>query len=470
MQTEQEKSEKKLGSMPPARLLAVMSLPMMISFLIQAMYNIVDSIFVARISEHALTAVSLAFPMQTAMHAIAVGLGVGINAGIPRNLGRGRKDRAYAQAAAGGMLNLAFSLLFLLLGLTAVKKMYASQTDVQDIITGGTVYLSICWSFSFGEFFGQYFEKLLVCTGSPLPAMISQGAGAVFNIIFDPLLIFGIGPFPEMGIAGAASATVMGQILAALIALMMNLRFNHTIRPDRALLHPDAAAAADILTVGFPSMVTIGLASVSVFSINQILLGYSTTAAALYGIWSKLQNFCFMPLYGMNNGMVPILSYNHAKHLRQRTDETIRLALLFAFVYLSLLTLILLFMPDRLLLLFKAGNVMKKLGIPALRVLLLSLVPGGVTIILTSSMQAMNHARYTLAVSILRQFVLIGPLFAAFSILTHRLGSLWAAVPVTEVLSLFAAVFFMLRMRRLPEGEPLPGTDVPQVPDRVRKS
>lgn len=441
-------AENKLESMPVGGLLLTMSLPMMISFFIQALYNIADSIFVARISEHALTAVSLAFPMQQLEHAISVGIGVGINAVIPRQIGSGRRQEANRTAGCGVALNLLFWLIFALLGLTSTHAIYAAQTDVREIVNLGTIYLQICWVVSFGDLFGQLFEKMLVGTGRAALAMTAQAAGAVFNIIFDPLLIFGIGPFPKMGIAGAALATVLGQVLGAAVAMILNMRKNESVRIGLKDIGLRLTSVRDILAVGTPSMITIGLGSVSTFGINQILLGYSTTAAAVYGIWMKLQNFCFMPVFGMNNGMIPILSYNHARGLNDRVKRTIRLSLTAILTYMVLLLVLLELIPGPLLMLFKASDNMLKIGLTALRFCILSLPLGGSCIILTSTMQALEHSRYTLIVNILRQFVLLTGSFAALSVLTRSLFWIWAAVPLAELVSVVISIFFERKMYR----------------------
>lgn len=435
-----------MGTMPEGRLLAKMSLPMMLSFFIQALYNIVDSIFVARLSENALTAVSLAFPMQMVMHAIAVGIGVGVNAGVPRALGQGKEREAGKIAGNAVTVDLLFCVLFMVLS-NFSHAIYAAQTDVQEIVEGGTIYLSILWLVCWGEFFGQLFEKLLVCTGSPVQAMISQALGAIFNIIFDPLLIFGLGPFPKMGIAGAAAATVMGQVLGAVTALLLNLKLNHKVRVKPADFKPSGAAVGQILSVGFPSMVTIGLSSLSSFLINQILLTYSTTATAVYGIWAKLQNFCFMPVFGMNNGMVPILSYNAAAGKTGRVRRTFQIAMTVILVLETGLFLVLFQIPGQLLTLFDASDNMRAIGEPALKICLISLPFGGATIVMTTAMQSLQHAAYALIGNILRQFVYLYTAFFLLSYLTSNLSLVWIAVPVAEVMSCLTAMYLMHRMR-----------------------
>lgn len=445
---EAQEKEERLGTMPVGRLIATMSLPMMVSFFIQALYNIVDSIFVSRISENALTAVSLAYPMQMVAHAIAVGIGVGINASVPRYLGKGEPEKARRAAGNAFSLDFVVWMFFLVLGLTAVPSIYRAQTDVAEIVEDGSVYLSICWCILCGEMFGQFFEKLLVASGQPVLAMVSQSSGAIFNIVFDPLLIFGIGPFPEMGIAGAAAATVGGQILAAAVSFILNVRRNGTSMFGPKDLLFDGQTLRELLGVGFPTMITIGLTSVTGFCINQVLLGYSTTAAAVYGIWVKLQNFCMMPLFGMNNGLVPILSYNNARNLQTRVWETVRIALTFAICLMSVLTVVLELIPGPILRLFSASGTMMEIGVTALRWCILSLPFGGVCIILTSTMQSLQHSRYTLLINILRQLVFIISLFVLISAITHQLSAVWAAVPCAEALSCVTAVHFEKIMYR----------------------
>ena len=443
-----EHKENKLETMPVGPLLVSMALPMMLSFFIQALYNIVDSMFVARISEHSLTAVSLAFPMQQIMNAIGVGTGVGISASIPRAMAQRKTEKAHHLANTGIFLCLCYSVVFLLCGLLFAHRFYVMQTDVAEIVSGGTTYLSIVWIISFGAFFGNLFEKMLTAGGNASLAMTAQASGAVFNIVFDPLLIFGIGPFPKMGIAGAALATVLGQVLAAVLAFIFNHKHNPAITfAVKDIVHPRMEAVREIFRIGFPSMITIGLSSMSSFCINQILLAYSTTATAVYGIWLKLQNFCFMPAFGMNNGMVPILAYNYGAGRFDRVRGTLRYALTAIICLMAVLTVIFECIPNVLLDLFSATEGLRAIGVTALRFTVLSLVFGGICIILTSSMQALNHARYTLAVNVLRGFVLPAGLFWLLSALTGKLELLWAAVPCADLLACSIALFFYRKMK-----------------------
>ena len=440
--------KNKLAAMPIPQLLVDMSLPMMISFFIQALYNIVDSMFVARISENALTAVSLAFPMQQIANAIAVGIGVGINALIPRYAAKQDLKGANDTAHTGIFLNLMFYLLFLVLGCTVPHAFYAAQTNISEIVEYGTMYLRIAWCVSLGVFSGQYFEKMLVCSGHSVSAMTAQAAGAIFNIVFDPLLIFGIGPFPALGIAGAAWATVLGQILAAVVAFILNLHKNQWIQFHIKEIKYRSKITREIFEIGIPSMITIGLNSLTALCVNVILLGYSTTATAVYGIWLKLQNFCYMPIFGLNNGMIPILSYNYAKRLDERVKQTMSLAFRFAVIYMGGAMVVLELFPSVFLTLFDASDTMMRIGTVALRLCCLSLPFGGACLIRSTFMQALNHANYTLILNICRQFVVIVGSFYILSVCFGNLDILWLAVLITEASCHILSVVLQRRMNQ----------------------
>lgn len=447
-----EQKENRLGTMPIGRLLLVMSVPMMVSFFIQALYNMVDSIFVAKISEDALTAVSIAFPMQNIITAIGVGTGVGINALVPRYLGQGRQKDAEKVANVAVFLSACYCVLFVLVGMFVVGPYYRMQTNVPEIVDGGIKYLSIVCIVSFGAFFGQNFEKLLVATGNSFHSMISQASGAIFNIIFDPLLIFGLGPFPKMGITGAAAATVLGQIFAAVVAFLLAMKKQSAVRIHFRAMLPDARSLKEIYAVGLPSILTVGLSSAMSFFLNQIFLAFSTTATAVFGIWLKLQNFCYMPVFGLNNGTIPMISYNYGAGRMDRVHKTIRLALAVALGLMLVLLAVFELFPAALLRLFSASETMFSIGTVALRFTCLSLPFGAAAVILSSSFQSLGRSRYTLLVNLGRQLIFIVPIAWALS-LTGQLSLVWLAVPLAEVLSLILALFLRQKLNRMLEGQ-----------------
>lgn len=445
-----EQSQDKLGTMPIAKLLAVMSVPMMISMFVQALYNMVDSMFVARISEDALTAVSLAFPMQNIMNAIGVGTGVGTSALVSRSLGSG--DRATANRAANVqmLLSACYTVLFAAVGLLFSRSFYTTQTDVQTIIDYGEQYLSINCIFCVGLFYGQNLEKLLVATGNSSQSMISQAAGAVVNIIFDPLLIFGIGPFPELGVRGAAIATVFGQMVAALLGLYFNQKRNRATVFRLRDMAPTRPVLRGIFAVGVPSMITVGLCSAMTYCMNRILLTFSTTATAVFGIWMKMQSFGFMPVYGLNNGTIAIYSYNYGARRYDRVRSTLRLAMFVGIGVTILATALYELIPRAMLELFSASEYMFSIGIPAMRVCALSLPFGACSIVLSSSFQSLGRARYSLVVNICRQLV-IQVAVAWLLSLSGVLGLIWYAPLVAEAATTVVSVFLSRRVLRLLE-------------------
>ncbi|MGN1003026.1 MAG: MATE family efflux transporter [Oscillospiraceae bacterium] len=442
-------SQNKLGEMPIGRLLVSMSVPMMISMFIQALYNLVDSMFVAKISEDALTAVSLAFPLQSVMSAIAVGTGVGVNALVSRSLGEGNRERADRAANVQVLLSLGYTAVFVLLGLSFSRGFYTTQTDVASIIDYGQDYVRIVCCFSLGLFFSQNFEKLLVATGNSTPSMISQATGAVLNILLDPVFIFGLGPVPAMGVRGAAVATVIGQFAAAFTALAFNLKCNSATRFRLSQMRPDKKTLKAIYAVGLPSMLTIGLSSIMSYLINGILLGFSTTATAVFGVWLKLQSFGFMPVFGMNNGTIAIFSYNHGAGKIDRVNKTLRLALTTGGIITLAAALLYEAIPGLLLSLFSASDNMRTIGIPAIRICAASLPFGALSIICASACQSLGHAGYSLAINLSRQLVL--QVTAAYLLsLFGRLTLIWIAPLLAEVLTLvFAAALAGKVMREL---------------------
>ena len=440
----------RLGTMPIGKLLLSMSVPMMLSFFIQALYNIVDSMFVAKISENALTAVSLAFPIQQLMTAVAVGTGVAVNALVPRYNGHGEPERARKIANNAVFLSCCYVLICLVIGFTLVHPYYLMQTDVTEIVAAGTQYLTIICTVSIGCFFGQNFEKLLLATGNSVLSMASQAAGAVVNIIFDPLLIFGVGPFPQMGVRGAAVATVFGQIIAAIVALTCLYIKEHSIRLDVKQMLPGIETLKQIFSIAIPSMITVGLTSAMSFGMNQVLLLYSTTATAVFGIWLKLQSFSFMPIFGMNNGVITILSYNFGAGKLDRVRQTLNIALKIAIGLMLLLMVVFEFIPALLLHLFSASDTMISIGSIALRIAVISLPFGAFNLICSSSFQALGRSRYTLIITLCRQLIFIVPLAIFFS-LFGELTFVWLAIPASELLSAVVALVFRKKVTEIIE-------------------
>ena len=433
-------SQNKLGQMPIGKLLVAMSVPMMISMLIQALYNVVDSIFVARLCEDALTAVSLAFPLQNIMIAVGVGTGVGVNALVSRSLGEGNIRRAEKAANVQIFLDLAYTVIAVLIGIFFARSYFATQTDVESIVDYGEQYISIVCIWSMGLFLGQGFEKLLIATGNATQSMISQGLGAVLNILLDPVFIFGLGPVPAFGVRGAAIATVLGQFGAAITAFIFCVRCNKEVRFHLNQLLPDLKILKFIYAVGIPSMITIGLNTAMSYCMNNIFLGFSTTAAAVFGIWLKLQQFGFMPVFGMNNGTIAIYSFNYGAKKLDRVFKTMRLALIVAIVITALVTLLYESIPTALLKLFSASDYMMEIGVPAVRLCALSLVFGAVCVIISSACQSLGRSRYTLAINICRQVVFQ---IAAAWVLSRfgKLTLVWLAPLIGELLTMFVALF-----------------------------
>ena len=445
-----KQSQDKLGTMPIGRLLLVMSVPNMISMFVQALYNMVDSMFVARLSEDALTAVSLAFPMQNIMGAIAVGTGVGVNALVSRSLGQGRLERAEKAANVQIFLSACYTMFFAVFGLLFSRAFYSHQTDVQSIIDYGKDYMAIVCVLGVGGFYGQNFEKLLIATGNSTLSMISQASGAVVNIVFDPLLIFGIGPFPAMGVKGAAVATVFGQLVAAVLAYCFNLKYNKATRFHIGQILPDRETLLSIFAVGVPSMITIGLGSIMSYAMNQIFLAFSTTATAVFGIWLKMQSFGYMPVFGMNNGTIAIYSYNFGAKKFDRVRKTLRLALLVGLGVTAAVTALYVLLPAPMLRLFSASDYMLEIGVPALRICAASLPFGACCVIISSCFQSLGRARYTLLTNMCRQLIIQVP--AAWLLaMSGTLTLVWLAPLIAELGTMSVAIILRRRVMKLLE-------------------
>lgn len=436
-----------MGTMPINKLLITMALPMVISMLVQALYNVVDSIFVSRLSENALTAVSMAFPMQNLMISVASGIGVGMNALLSRSLGQKNFKAANSAAMHGMLLETVGCIMFVLIGLFVTGSFYRAQTTVNEIIEQGTVYTQICLVLSVG-IFGQFtFERMLQGTGRTFLTMITQLVGAVINIILDPLLIFGLCGFPRLNVAGAALATVIGQIVAAILAFIMNMKKNPDIRLYIKGFRPESYFIKTILAVGIPSIIMASVGSVMTFGMNMILgrMLLSTTAVAVFGVYFKLNSFIFMPVFGLNNGMVPIVSYNYGARQKTRLISTIKYAAVYATALMLIGCILFQTIPDKLLALFDASDEMLRIGVPALRIIGISFPIVGVGIVFTSTFQALGHGFLSMFASIARQLVVLLP--AAYILaLIGGLNTIWFAFPLAEISALSLSIVFFRRL------------------------
>ena len=438
--------ENKMGTMPVKQLIISMSLPMMISMLMQALYSVVDSIFVSHLSEQALAAVTYAFPLQNMMIALGSGTGVGINALLSRSLGERRFDRSDAAANTGLLLTFCNALLFMVIGLFGSHAFIATQTSLPEIREMGATYLSIVCGFSFGLFFQMTFERLLQSTGLTVYSMASQLSGAIINTILDPIMIFGLLGCPRFGVAGAAYATVIGQCSAALIGLVLNLKKNTEIHYSfRGILSPKAETIGRIYYVGVPSILMMSIGSAMTYGMNQILSIFSDTAVAVFGVYFKLQSFFFMPVFGLNNGVIPVLAYNYGARKKERIREALRFSMLVAVAIMGLGTLLFQLFPARLLGFFNASEEMLQIGVPALRIISLSYMVAGACIAMGSIFQAFSRSFYSLFVSIGRQLVALLPV----AWLLSRTGSVtmvWWAFPIAEVVSGILSVIFFRKL------------------------
>ncbi len=452
-------AENKMGTMPIGKLLFNMSLPMMISMLVQALYNIVDSIFVAKLSENALTAVSLAFPLQTLLIAVGTGTGVGMNALLSKSLGEKNFKKANATASNAAILYFFSYLVFFILGFTIVRPFYASQIGNadQEIMELGIEYLSTVMIFSFGLLAQVFFERLLTSTGRTIFSMTSQLTGAITNIILDPILIFGLLGAPKMGVTGAAVATVIGQCVAALVAGFCNHRYNHDVKLKFHGFRLDFHIIGTIYAVGIPTIIMQSIGSVMTYCMNRILIEFSSTATAVFGVYFKLQSFFFMPVFGLNNGITPIIAYNYGAGQRKRMLKTIKLSMLVAFCLTFIGFLCFEGIPQILLSMFNASDEMLTIGVPALRIIGIHYLIAWFCIVSGTVFQALGKAFFSMIVSIMRQLFVLIP--AAY--ILAKLGGLhvvWWSFPIAEVISLMVSSFFLVRINRtiisrVPEGK-----------------
>lgn len=442
---EMNQKQNKMGTMPVNRLLISMSLPMIISMLVQAMYNIIDSIFVAQIGEEALTAVSMAFPIQSLIIAMSVGTCVGVNALLSRSLGEQEPEEARLAAVNGIFLSIVGYLAFALFGLFGARAYFTSQTQNPLIIEYGTQYLQICTIFSFGIFLSIILERIMQSTGRTIYNMYSQGIGAITNIVLDPILIFGLFGLPAMGIRGAAVATVIGQILSMLVSLYFNLTKNPDVNISMRGFRPCGRIIKVIYEVGVPSIIMQSIMSVMTYGMNMILIEFSATAVTVLGIYFKLQSFIFMPIFGLNNGMIPIIAYNYGARNKKRIMDTVKLSIGIAVgIMLTGLVIFQLFTPQ-LLMIFNASDHLLEVGVPALRLISLSFLFAGYGIIVSSMFQALGNGFYSLLISVARQLVCILPLAYIFA---HVWGlhAVWYAFPMSEIMAVVLTTVLFKRI------------------------
>ena len=439
---EENTRENKMGTMPIGKLLANMAAPMMVSMLFQALYNIVDSVFVARLSQDAMNAVSLAFPLQTLCIAFSVGTGVGMNALLSRSLGEKNQEAADRAAGTGLFLTLCTAAAFSVLGFALAGPFFRFQTDNAQIIAYGRSYVMICIGISLGIFMQVYGERLLQSTGRTNLSMLSQIAGAVCNIVLDPILIFGLCGFPRLEVAGAAIATVIGQFVGAGLGLFLNLKKNPEVRLRARDIRPHRATVAEIYAVGIPSIIMQSIGSVMTFGMNKILISFTEAATAVFGAYFKLQSFIFMPCFGLNNAMVPIVSYNYGAQKYDRVKKTVRLTTLTAISIMCVGCALFELIPGTLLGLFSPTEEMLAIGKTALRIIGIHFPFAGFCIIAGSACQALGRPVYALINSVCRQIVVLLPTAYLLS-LTGRLELVWLAFPIAEVVSVILNATFL---------------------------
>ena len=444
---EEVRQENKMGVMPVTKLIITMSLPIMASMLVQALYNIVDSIFVAQISEHALTAVSMAFPIQNLMIAVGTGTGVGINALLSRNLGAKNYKQVNKIAENAVFLAGISYLLFLMIGIFGAEAFFRSQTDIEEIIYHGTRYIRICCCFSFGIFVQLFFERMLQATGRTIYSMVTQGVGAIINIILDPILIFGWFGLPAMGVAGAAYATVIGQIAAGGIGVVLNHKVNKEIQIELKGFKPDFGMIKQIYGIGIPSIIMASIGSVMNYGMNRILLGFTSTAAAVFGVYFKLQSFIFMPVFGLNNGVIPVIAFNYGAGNRERVVKAIKTSAVIALIIMSAGLVLFQVAPELMLGFFDASETMLHIGVPALRVINLSFLFAAVGIACASAFQALGYAVYSMLMSITRQLVVLLPVAYLLS-LRGDVRLVWWAFPIAETVCIVVCAFFMAHINK----------------------
>lgn len=439
--------ENKMGSMPVGRLLMTMALPMIMAMLVQALYNVVDSIYVSRVSESAVTALSLAFPVQNLMIGFATGIAVGVNSLMSKSLGEKDPEKVNATAGNGIFLILISIAVFLLFGLFGARTFYAMQSQVEETVTGGTAYISICCVGCAGIFIEILFERLLQASGRTTYTLFTQGTGAVINIILDRILIFGGLGLPAMGIAGAAVATIIGQWIAAILAVLFNVKFNPDVKVRARFVRPRKSTILPILSIGVPSIIMMAIGSAMNFGMNQILQGFNETATGVFGIYFKLQSFFFMPIFGLNNATISIAAYNYGARQPERIKQVLRCACAFALCVMCAGVLVFQLAPDALLGLFRPTDDFLAMGRSALRIISIHFPMAAIGIALGASFPALGNGIYSTITSLCRQLIVLLPAAYLLS-LTQNVNAVWWAFPIAELVSLTVSLLLFRRIYR----------------------
>ncbi len=438
--------ENKMGVMPVGKLLLNMAAPMILSMLVQALYNVVDSMYVYRLSDTAGDALGLAFPLQNIQIGVATGIGVGVNSLLSKSLGEGNQDRANRAAGNGITMVLIASVFFILFGLFGTRGFFEIQKGVtQELIENGTTYTSICYCLTIGVFLSVLAERMLQSTGRTVLSMVTQGVGAITNIVLDPVFIFGFGPVPAMGIAGAAIATVIGQFTSAAVGIFLNIKYNPEVQLSLGCLKPKKDIVLPILNVGIPSIIMVAVGSVMNFGMNQILLGFSKAAAGVFGIYYKLQSFFFMPLFGLNNATISILAYNYGAQKPERLMKTLKVSCISAFCIMVAGLAAFQLVPELLLSIFTDTPEYLHIGSAALRGISWSFPMAAFGIAIGASFQALGKGIYSTITSLCRQMVVLLPA-AYFLSLTGEVNAVWWAFPIAEIMSLVVTFTCFMRI------------------------
>ena len=445
---ERELSQNKMGTARMFPLILSMAVPAMFSMLVQALYNSVDSYFVSQVSEKGLAAISLAFPIQNLLIAFGVGTAVGVTSLISRRLGQGRQDEADSAATHGILLSLCTYVLFALYGAFFTTPFFRMFESDPEIVQMGDTYISICCIFSFGLFVEISLEKILQATGNMIWPMIFQLVGAVSNIILDPILIFGMFGMPAMGVAGAAIATVGGQIIAMIFSIVVVVLREHAVRITFRGFRPHWRTVRDIYTVGLPAIVMQSIGTVMTMALNGILSAFSTAAYTVFGLYFKLQSFVFMPVFGLTQGLMPIMGYNYGARNKKRLLSALKQGCVIALIIMTLGLLVFLLFPAQLLGIFNASRELLEIGVPALRIIASCFLFAALGIVSSTLFQAVGRGVYSLIVSLMRQLVVLVPAAWVLARITGEVNAVWWAFPIAEVFSLIASIFLFLRLYR----------------------